>query len=154
MRSFPLHFKYIAKGISHGWYGLISFHVCYILLNFGALFPRGLGYFAPQTRFHVNSKGKPSWCDLSSSEGQFMHYWIEILAQERIIFDFKDLYHNKQNDKCEGSSAMKSGTVLRRKTSRLIYIGSIITRTYVIKDTVTHWLTFRTQKNVDSSRME
>jgi hypothetical protein len=26
------------------------------LLNFGAIFPGGLGYIAPQKRFHVNSK--------------------------------------------------------------------------------------------------
>jgi hypothetical protein len=35
-------------------------YVTYLLLNFGAMLPKGLRYVASQTRFHVNSKGKPS----------------------------------------------------------------------------------------------
>jgi hypothetical protein len=45
-------------------------YVTYLLLNFGAIFPGGLGYFAPQNRFNINSKGKSSWCDILSSKGK------------------------------------------------------------------------------------
>jgi hypothetical protein len=44
-------------------------YVTYLLLNFGAMFPGGLEYFTPQDIYHINSKGKSSWGDISSSKG-------------------------------------------------------------------------------------
>jgi hypothetical protein len=43
-------------------------YVTYLLFNLGAVFPGGSEYFAPEKRFHINSKGKSSWGDMSSSK--------------------------------------------------------------------------------------
>jgi hypothetical protein len=65
-------------------------YVTYLLLNFGALFPRDLGYFAPQKRFKINSKRKSSRCDVSSYKGKIYTTELKYLL-ENIIFNFKDL---------------------------------------------------------------
>jgi hypothetical protein len=93
-------------------------YVTYLLLNFVTMFPDGLGYFAPQKRFHINSKGKSSWCNVSSSKDKICTTELEYLLK-KIIFNFKGLYHKKQNDKCKRTSSLKSSTVLQWKTSPL-----------------------------------
>lgn len=51
MSIFFTFYNSIAKGITGRCIGFISIHVCYtlyLLLNFAAMFRRGLEYFAPQ----------------------------------------------------------------------------------------------------------
>jgi hypothetical protein len=58
-------------------------YATYLLLNFGAMFPGGLGYFAPQKRFHIDSKGKSSWCDVSSPKGKICTTVLKYLLKNK-----------------------------------------------------------------------
>jgi hypothetical protein len=64
------HYKSTANGNTNIDLALLHFlFATNLLLNFGAIFPGGFGYFAPEKRFHINSKGNSFWCYMSYSTG-------------------------------------------------------------------------------------
>jgi hypothetical protein len=59
-------------------------YVTYLSLNFGAVFPRSLGYLGPEKRFHIKSKGKSWWFDLFFLKGKI--YTTELKYLLKILF--------------------------------------------------------------------
>jgi hypothetical protein len=57
-------------------------YVTYLFLNTGAMFPGGLGYFAPQTSFHINSREKSSWCNVFSSKSKICTIELKYLLKK------------------------------------------------------------------------
>jgi hypothetical protein len=106
-----------------------SFHVCCIfIVKLRSNIFRVLGYFSPQKRFHINSKGKSSWCYVFSSKGQYRHHCIGILAQKK-YFQFLKPFCEKQIRNAVKRQHLK---VVRYYTGKRHYIDRIITRTNLV----------------------
>jgi hypothetical protein len=82
------------------------------------MFPGDLGYFAPQKRFHTNTrKVVLVQCILFWREKYASLIWNT--CSKTFIFNLKDFYYKKENEKCERTTSLKSSTELHWTTSPL-----------------------------------